>query len=80
MRIRWIAARPAFARNDEAPYPSLTVALAILPGLRGGSPLGSASTCSMPLSTTPQTVYCRSRKRASSKLMKNWLLAEFALL
>ena len=28
-----------------------TVALTILPGLSGGSPTGSASTCSMPLST-----------------------------
>ena len=41
----------------------------------GGSPLGSASTCSMPLSTWPHTVYCLSRKRASSRQMKNWLLA-----
>src|SRR5690606_19328 len=65
------------------PQPSLlkgegfqpTVALTILPGSRGGSPLGSASTYSMPLITSPQTVYCRSRKRASSKQMKNWLLA-----
>ena len=29
----------------------------------------------MPLSTSPQTVYWLSRKRASSKQMKNWLLA-----
>lgn len=29
----------------------------ILPGARGGSPLGKASTASIPLSTTPQTVY-----------------------
>src|SRR5262245_47852320 len=55
-------------------------ALTILPGLRGGSPLGSASTFSMPDSTTPHTVYWRSRKRASSKQMKNWLLAEFGSL
>ena len=34
-----------------------TVALTILPGSRGGSPTGRASTCSMPLSTWPQTVY-----------------------
>ena len=31
----------------------------------------------MPLSTSPQTVYWLSRKRASSKQMKNWLLALF---
>ena len=29
----------------------------------------------MPLSTWPQTVYCPSRKPASPKQMKNWLLA-----
>jgi endonuclease/exonuclease/phosphatase (EEP) superfamily protein YafD len=29
----------------------------ILPGARGGSPFGKASTASIPLSTTPQTVY-----------------------
>ncbi len=56
------------------------VALLIAPGFAGGSPLGSASTCSMPLTTWPQTVYCLSRKRASSKQMKNWLLAEFGAL
>ena len=54
--------------------------LTILPGLAGGSPLGSASTCSMPSSTWPQTVYCLSRKVASSKTMKNWLLALCGLL
>ena len=48
-----------------------------LAGARGGSPLGRASTCSMPSTTSPQTVYWSSRKRASSKQMKNWLLAEF---
>ena len=37
--------------------------------------MGSASTCSMPLSTWPQTVYCPSRNSALSKQMKNWLLA-----
>src|SRR3546814_1331621 len=31
----------------------------------------------MPSVTSPQTVYCRSRKVASPKQMKNWLLAEF---
>ena len=33
----------------------------------------------MPSVTSPQTVYWLSRKRASSKQMKNWLLAEFGL-
>jgi len=51
-----------------------------LPGARGGSPLGSASTNSMPDVTSPHTVYWRSRKRASSKQMKNWLLALFGAL
>ena len=54
-------------------------ALRILPGLRGGSPLGSASTCSMPSVTSPQTVYWPSRNRASSKQMKNWLFALFGI-
>src|SRR3546814_2372797 len=36
-----------------------------------------ASTCSMPSVTAPQTVYWPSRKRASSKQMKNWLSALF---
>src|SRR3546814_935371 len=54
-----------------------TVAFTILPGSRGGSPLGSASTLSMPSITSPQTVYWLSRKRASSKQMKNWLFALF---
>src|SRR5207237_6145185 len=52
-----------------------TVALTILPGSRGGSPTGSASTYSMPLSTSPHTVYWRSRKGESWVTMKNWLLA-----
>ena len=55
------------------------IALTILPGSRGGSPLGSASISSMPSVTSPQTVYCPSRKRASSKQMKNCELAEFGL-
>ena len=33
----------------------------------------------MPSVTSPQTVYWLSRKRASSKQMKNWLLAVFGL-
>src|SRR5207302_9391084 len=52
-----------------------TVAFMILPGSRGGSPTGSASTCSIPLSTSPHTVYCRSRNGESWVTMKNWLLA-----
>src|SRR4051794_35472556 len=52
-----------------------TVALMILPGSRGGSPTGRASTYSIPLSTWPHTVYWPSRKPASPKQMKNWLLA-----
>ena len=48
-----------------------------LVGLAGGSPLLILSTFSMPSMTLPQTVYCLSRNRASSKQMKNWLLAEF---
>ncbi|MNE83767.1 hypothetical protein D3C80_1806120 [compost metagenome] len=39
--------------------------------------MGRASTCSMPSITSPQTVYWRSRKRASSKQMKNCELALF---
>ncbi len=70
---------PGQARHDEQNGEgySLTVALTILPGSRGGSPLGRASTLSMPSITSPQTVYCLSRKRASSKQMKNWLFALF---
>ena len=33
----------------------------------------------MPETTLPHTVYCLSRKRASSKQMKNWLFALFGL-
>ena len=55
-------------------------ALTIFPGWRGGSPLGSASTCSMPSVTSPHTVYWPSRKPPSSKQMKNWLLALFGSL
>src|SRR3546814_9031117 len=51
----------------------------ILPGFAGGSPLGRASTCSMPSITSPHTVYWRSRNVASSKQMKNWLFALFGL-
>src|SRR3546814_18963531 len=43
----------------------------ILPGSRGGSPVGSASICPMPDVTSPHTVYWPSRKPASSKQMKN---------
>ena len=41
----------------SAQLAGLISAFTILPGLAGGSPFGSASTCSMPLSTSPQTVY-----------------------
>ena len=68
--------RPFVFQASGKDQPSVTVAFTILPGSRGGSPLGSASTFSMPSTTWPQTVYCLSRKRASSKQMKNWLLAE----
>src|SRR5262245_48344328 len=64
--------RPAAFGSSAA-----TFMLTILPGARGGSPFGRASTCSMPEATSPHTVYWRSRKVASSKQMKNWLLAEF---
>jgi hypothetical protein len=40
-----------------------------------GSPRLILSTLSMPSMTLPHTVYCLSRKEASSKQMKNWLLA-----
>ena len=46
-------------------------------GSRTGSPRLILSTFSMPSVTLPQTVYCLSRKRASSKTMKNCELAEF---
>ena len=46
-----------------------------LVGVAHGSPRLILSTFSMPSITLPQTVYCLSRKRASSKQMKNWLLA-----
>src|SRR3954453_21971961 len=72
------SSRGAGDQRDFGPPPAFdTVALMILPGSRGGSPTGSASTYSMPLSTSPQTVYWLSRKPASSKQMKNWLLALF---
>src|SRR5205085_3814079 len=66
---------PGGRTGDERDFvqPQDTVALTILPGSRGGSPTGSASTYSMPLSTSPQTVYWPSRKPASPKQMKNWL-------
>ena len=47
----------------------------ILSGFTTGSPRLISSTWSMPSITLPQTVYWRSRKVASSKQMKNWLLA-----
>src|SRR5206468_10846215 len=70
------ARRSAGDQRDFLHSPALwTLALMIFPGSRGGSPTGSASTYSMPLSTSPQTVYCRSRNGESSVTMKNWLLA-----
>jgi hypothetical protein len=47
------------------------IAEMILSGSRTGSPRLILSTFSMPDVTRPQTVYCRSRTRASSKQMKN---------
>ena len=55
----------------------LSVALTILSGSRTGSPRLILSTFSIPETTLPQTVYCRSRKGASPKQMKNCELAEF---
>src|SRR4029078_13412762 len=47
----------------------------ILSGFATGSPRLILSMLSMPSITLPHTVYCLSRKPASSKQMKNWLLA-----
>ncbi len=47
------------------------VAVVMRSGSRTGSPRLILSTFSMPEITCPQTVYCLSRKRASSKQMKN---------
>src|SRR6185312_12194420 len=69
---------PAFL-NRPPQASAATFMETITPGSRGGSPFGRASTFSMPSVTSPQTVYWPSRKRASSKQMKNWLLAEFGL-
>src|ERR1019366_7294065 len=55
------------------------VALTILSGLLTGSPRLILSTFSMPSITLPQAVYWLSRKRASSKQMKNWLSPEAGL-
>ena len=55
---REVRAQPGRRAGDQGYCLSqATVAFTILPGLRTGSPVGSASTCSMPLSTSPQTVY-----------------------
>src|SRR6185295_18488806 len=69
-------AKPGRRAGNQCDLLHETLALTILPGSRGGSPTGSASTCSIPLSTSPHKVYCPSRKVASSNTMKNWLLAE----
>src|SRR5579875_2566837 len=67
-------------RAAMAPVPVLAHApidaLTIRSGSTTGSPRLMASTFSMPAMTLPQTVYFPSRKRASSKQMKNWLSAE----
>ena len=47
----------------------------ILSGSSTGSPRLILSTCSMPSTTRPHTVYWPSRNEASSKQMKNWLSA-----
>src|SRR5674476_971375 len=55
------------------------VALTILSGSLTGSPRLILSTLSIPSITLPQAVYWLSRKRASSKQMKNWLSPESGL-
>src|SRR5271156_632683 len=67
--------KPAKTRKT----PQLNVALTILSGSRTGSPRLILSTFSIPETTLPQTVYCRSRKCASPKQMKNCELAESGL-
>src|SRR3569623_385229 len=52
-----------------------TLTEVILSGSRTGAPRLIWSTLSMPSMTLPQTVYCLSRKRASSNTMKNCELA-----
>ena len=62
--------------NEEGMRPLLCSGdsrLQILPGVRGGSPSAVVDMFHTALDNTP--VYCRSRKVASSKQMKNWLLA-----
>ena len=46
---------PVSPRSGAGRYPGFIET--ILPGSRGGSPFGSASTCSMPEVTSPHTVY-----------------------
>src|SRR3546814_17023292 len=60
-------------RSDSAtlnPQHQEARAFSILPGSRGGSPVGSASICSLPAVTSPHTVYWPSRTPASSKKLK----------
>ena len=56
-----MSAEPRRGAGDERDPPrhrqGRREALTILPGSLGGSPFGSASTCSMPSVTSPQTVY-----------------------
>src|SRR5262245_50036083 len=67
---------PTWGKGFYAPI----VALTILSGFSTGSPRLILSTFSIPSITLPQTVYWLSRKRASSKQMKNWLSPESGLL
>src|SRR5262249_10587370 len=62
---------------DMAQRSAATLSEVIRSGFCTGSPRLILSTLSMPSTTLPQTVYCRSRNGASSKQIKNWLLALF---
>ncbi len=67
-------------RLAEDRRPAAIFAETILPGLRGGSPLGSASTASMPsIDLAPHRVLGDRGSDASSRQMKNWLLAVFGV-
>src|SRR5215813_10709539 len=84
------AAQPADFTPNIAEYVSVYESpLTRIFNIRSGSPEMApllcsppflmASTCSMPETTLPQTEYCRSSQGASSKQMKNWLLALLGL-
>src|SRR5690606_7004292 len=64
-------------RNDQAATSAATFIATILSGSCTGSPRLILSTFSIPSITWPQIEYCRLRKPASSKQMKNCELAEF---